>query len=716
MVIRAKNPGNRNLRSSQIWPLPSSEQNTKKMAPTVHSAKITLSCPLFAAEFDPRNNGRLLVGGGGGEGRSGVGNKISLLDTSHRNEITEAVELSLSRDEDSVTSLAAAPQTGDDEHSLVVLAGINSSVAEQKKNNNQHMRSFRFDAPRKVRPTTEVGEQEGEENKEPKENVIPGKTESLSRASLFRFKSGTDAGDSYQRVLRLSPWKKNKADKSEPRVGAITTGLAPSGEIVFFGATDSPTQSDVIGRIRLSSNEEAEDVDFASLEFDPDQTTDARGQFRIAYTNGVDVMVGEISSSTRCNAAPDVRCVYTIPLPSSGRATRPKFRALRFLSPSAILLLQNSPNRSGSELVLLQLPKTKDAQAKILRRRKLPGSVKIGLGLDVCALGTNPVGQQQTIIAASGSDNSITLWTVEYGPNRGYEKIKLYTTLRDVHPFSMTKLCFSTFIAPAHPITPDVPPQKVKLASVSMGNTVVVHTLPLSPFPPSSRYPRYTLSLPGPSETWELLTYVSVCILSFSAIIFAILVYMEIRGATPPYFGATDWLSNGIRESWAVEYIAPEQGKGSYLDYILSPSRKGEDPLDKSHFLPNPHTDVTVEKDVLESLKEILDRVHKAGAAPADLETQAPQSLSVIVRCDSHGNAEESVLIETSSSAHHYQLSESERLRSYEDMSGSDQAEWKQRLTDAGRWTASEGETVLKGVLFSEACGQLRQFVANELP
>jgi glycyl-tRNA synthetase len=46
------------------------------MAPTVHSAKLTLSCPLFAADFDPRDNGRLLVGGGGGEGRSGVGNKI----------------------------------------------------------------------------------------------------------------------------------------------------------------------------------------------------------------------------------------------------------------------------------------------------------------------------------------------------------------------------------------------------------------------------------------------------------------------------------------------------------------------------------------------------------------------------------------------------------------------------------------------------------------
>jgi hypothetical protein len=46
------------------------------MAPAIPSAKITLSCPLFAADFDPRNHGLLLVGGGGGEGRSGVGNKI----------------------------------------------------------------------------------------------------------------------------------------------------------------------------------------------------------------------------------------------------------------------------------------------------------------------------------------------------------------------------------------------------------------------------------------------------------------------------------------------------------------------------------------------------------------------------------------------------------------------------------------------------------------
>ena len=46
------------------------------MAPQIATAKLTLSCPLYAADFDSRNHGFLIVGGGGGEGRSGIANKI----------------------------------------------------------------------------------------------------------------------------------------------------------------------------------------------------------------------------------------------------------------------------------------------------------------------------------------------------------------------------------------------------------------------------------------------------------------------------------------------------------------------------------------------------------------------------------------------------------------------------------------------------------------
>jgi hypothetical protein len=46
------------------------------MAPLIPSAKATLSYPLYACDFDSLDTDRLVVGGGGGAGRSGVGNKI----------------------------------------------------------------------------------------------------------------------------------------------------------------------------------------------------------------------------------------------------------------------------------------------------------------------------------------------------------------------------------------------------------------------------------------------------------------------------------------------------------------------------------------------------------------------------------------------------------------------------------------------------------------
>ena len=43
---------------------------------TVSFAKATLPYPLFAADFDPYNRGFLVVGGGGGESKTGVPNQI----------------------------------------------------------------------------------------------------------------------------------------------------------------------------------------------------------------------------------------------------------------------------------------------------------------------------------------------------------------------------------------------------------------------------------------------------------------------------------------------------------------------------------------------------------------------------------------------------------------------------------------------------------------
>lgn len=601
-----------------------------------------------------------------------------LLDTSKPREISRVVDLELSRDEDSVTSLAAAHSQND---SITVFAGINSSLAEQKRNNNQHLRSFNIGYPPRKTAGAElrklaVTDVNGEASKD---QEAPEKIAPLSKTSLFRTK-GADSGDTYQRVLRLSPWQ----GADSPRVAAITTGLAPSGEVVFFNVTSAPTESEVIGRIRMDNGEEAEDVDITNLD---------KGKFKVAYTNGIDVFTCQISSSTRSNASPDVRCVYSTPLPAKGKG-KPRFRTLRFLSHTSLLLLQNAPDRGGCELFLIRLPASGEKMpAKILQRRRLRRTMKIGLGMDICKLGTSQNNQQQSIIAVSGSDLSIEILTIEYDPSRGdYRNLRPYTTLRDVHPFSTTKLSFSTFIPPSRLVSKDTEPQSVKLASVSMGNTVVVHAFNLSPFPANSRSPRYVLSSPGVPDTWQTFYAGSVSVLILAFVCFLFQAVAEIRGSTPPYLGAVTWLPPNLRSAVARPYMFEPAHRAYYVDDPLaaSPSMSAA---------PPPRTPD-------QTLRAILRSRRDAGAIDLASDS-ASQPPSVIVR--SEGSE---VLIETEDTA---SADVRESVVAWEELPEEERSAWLQRLIDSGHWVVDETEAILKGVLFGTYGGYVGGWVRSEM-
>lgn len=633
------------------------------------------------------------------------GNLVQALLNTSKHGIAETTEIQLSRDEDSVTSMAVANASED---SVVTLAGINSSMAEQKRDNNQHLRSFKLDLPGKGRGNVETATATAESNM-------------LSRASLFRTKGAKAGSDTYQRVVRLSPWRGDGA--KTPRVAAITTGLAPSGEIVFLQATAKPTESDVIGRIQLGDKEEAEDVDIIDLAGGKKD-----GKFRVAYTNGIDVFTCQISSATRANASPEVSCVYTTPLPDGGRS-RPKFRTLRFLSPTSLLLLQNAPGRNGSELVVLDLPSPDEKEKKpatILRRKKLRRTIKIGLGLDVCNLGFSPeTQQQQTIIAVTGSDQSIEVLTLEYDPRKGYGKIQPYTSLHDVHPFSMTKICFSTFTPPAHPITPEIGPQYVKLASVSMGNTVVVHTLPLSPFPATSRTPRYVLAIPEP---WtNLLSFTAV----LAILVVAILLQgvMEIRGGSPSYLGVSEWLPPHLRDIVAGPAVTLPPPVKSVDDPLASITSASSPP--SSFSSPSSATTTTtisvMPNTPRQSLRDLL-HARQDIEPNTDIVPSTPSNI-IVVRCTtSDDGSTDEVVIETlpadskeeeeeeEPEQHQQQEKSRSNMRRWEQLGEEQKTIWKQRLINAGHWTVEEGEAILTGVLFSEYCGLIGGLVRDGLP
>lgn len=578
-----------------------------------------------------------------------------------------------------MTSLAAShSQDG----STIAFAGINSSLTEQKHNNNQHLRSFRIDKP------------DGDDAKPLKFTATdrqgPGQTAPLAKVSLFRTKRAETDANTYQRVLRLSPWEE---DAESPRVGAIATGFAPSGEIVFFNATPAPTASDVVGRIRLDGGEEAEDVDITGL---------GNGKFTAAYTNGVDVFTCQVSSKVRSNAAPDVSCVYSLALPAKG-TPKPKLRALRFLSPTTLLMLKNAPDRGGCELLLLRLPKSGDkTRGKVSHRKRLHSSMKIGLGLDVCSLGSNPEGQQQSIVAVSGSDLSIEILTIDHiQRGGGYGTLRPYTILRDVHPFSMTKICFSTFLPPSHPVTPDVGPQSVKLASVSMGNTVVVHTFPLSPFPPPSRTPHYVLSQPGRSDAWDAFYFGLVSLSSLLLVCFLLQAFAEIRGLTPPYMGSVDWLPQNVREAVAQPYMFEPLHRTNYLNDIIPEQKPGPEP----GWEPEPEPDHS--KHPYQSLRDLLRARRDAGTVATASDADADTAPSVIVR-----DAGASILVETADSA-------SPEVRAsttpWEGLGEEQRAAWKQRLIDSGHWAVEESESILQGVLFGEYAGCVESWVRTSL-
>ncbi|KAI9886524.1 MAG: hypothetical protein M1823_001705 [Watsoniomyces obsoletus] len=457
------------------------------------SAKTSLSYPLYAADFDPEDDRYLIVGGGGGEGRSGVGNHITVLNTQSPNQLVQVADIELSRDEDSVTSLAAVRRLKP--ASTLILAGINSSSAAQEADRNEHLRSFRIDYP------SDGGQaQTTEKNEKASESSEKGSIELISRRSLFRSSTATRK-ETYQRVLRLSPtYKKNV----KFRIAALATGLAPAGEIVFVEARSGTNDDLLLGQIALEKGQEAADVDIINS---------ADGSYDVAYCTDYEVSVCHLDPSKKSQAL-EPRCVYITPHPDvfASVKSRPTFRAIRFLAPGLLLLLANRPQRSGTELLVLRYGQ---GLGEVISHTRLHRAMKAGIGLDVSNLGHHEGDEaKQFVVAVAGQDISIELLTLDYNPTKQDCQLRHSTTFTNVHPLQMTRICMSSVILPP---SEKRSPMELKLASVSMGNTVVVHRLPLVEVTNSSSRPRYALA--GPQESGyfrlSLLVLLLAIILSF---------------------------------------------------------------------------------------------------------------------------------------------------------------------------------------------------------
>jgi len=680
--------------------------------PTIHVARKQLAYPLYGADFDPLNHHFLLVGGGGGSSSTGVPNRISLLDTSNRSEIREISDILLAPDEDNVSSLAIAESSP---QSLLAYAGINSSVKDQEAGINEHFRSFRVPLPGKRKK-----EKDSSDSEPPAAHVAP--TQPLAREAIFRAATGPKS-DCYQRVLRLSP--PTYADGTEPtieekpaqlaphlirKVATIASGLATQNEVITLPVTETPSATQVISRINLEKNE-ANDADLVGID-----TTGI--SFALAYATDHELFLQQLGDQQGTVNSDPVK-VYETQLGPKGRS---KIRALRFLSPRHLLLLQNRQDKSGVELIVLKLSRDfAKVQQTLVKYLK---NLKQAVGLDTCALSKGQDGSQQFVIAVAGQDSSVQIHTLDYIAGEGMTAFKQYSDAVDVHSGPITRIVFSNFISPKLPISGQTPPQYIRLATIGVDKNVVVQTLPLKPSPATGtgqNMPRYVLV--GPSETGSLIYNIFLALIALFLCTTAVISYLEFRGAIPPILGATKYLPQRWQNSHGDSYPYAHDNPGPMIPASMPAVESIIDKIRLSEATP-----------VIEKMQEIQQSIKLAEASEAiksmqsDIATAIPSmqevqdtlaglvaqqqssdtepNKAVIVRDLEHSGGELST--ELSKAA---DIAKEGTLRKWDSLTGHEQKTWKRKLKEAGQWTEHQGEAILKGVFFGQLAGVVGHIV-----
>jgi hypothetical protein len=230
--------------------------------------------------------------------------------------LEQIAEVDLSRDEDSVTSLAVGQGKGQE---TLIFAGINSSPQDRKSGKNEHFRVFGLGVS--------SGGKQGEK-------VTTSKILELSRSALF---DGREK-ETYQRLVRLS-----KPFPGSAQLGAAATAFGSKvEEVVLFDTTGSPSAAPRL-RGRIQVDKEAEDVDAIQT---------GKDRYLFAYCTKYDIFLKTISSGTDSSEPRRI----TPAMAEHESETKPVFRSLRFLSPKFLLMLTNLHGRKGAVLQVLRLP------------------------------------------------------------------------------------------------------------------------------------------------------------------------------------------------------------------------------------------------------------------------------------------------------------------------------------------------------------------------
>ena len=547
----------------------------------------------------------------------------TVIETSTENELRKAGEVDLSRDEDSVMSLAVRSRNG---KKTYLYAGVNSSPAAMAKGQNQHLRTLTIE---QSKSRASVG------------TKIPDvRVSEISRSTFF----ANPSADTYQRLLRVSG-----------DMGAAATAMGKEPQLAIFDISGgSPKVKGV-----LDLPQDAVDLDIFQMESDQYQTA-------FCYKDELHVInLGPSGTS-------EPEKIFTMP---TDNGEKPVFRSIRYLSQHFIMAAANLPNKSGILLLGLRLPSKGHPRARMAATHRVPRAIS-ATSLSVTNLSppSSPgalVPESQSVIAVAGHDSSIILHTVTIQQGSAVPfllDLLPFATIKEVHGSGqITGLDFSQFITPKT----HVRAQSVKLASISLQQTVAVHSIPLKKFvdktPRNKKAPpratRYVVALKSQRESrTPVIIALSVVVLVMAVVYQGI---MEMYGQT------------------SLKIVHPERffsWHGTQRTFNPPPPGLAEQEIIKRIGLENAPDDgqklIMVETDH-------PDDVNKAEGE----EKRTNIGLHVHDE-DVHGEAKE-----------------------WNDLPHHQKEAWKERLQDAGHWTQHMGDSVFQGVLFGELAGVVAQVV-----
>lgn len=668
--------------------------------------------------------------------------------------LTPVSELELSKNEDSVTSLAAGPRRG---RTTLLYAGVNSDPDLLKKGRNEHFRVLGIDGP--ATSLTKAGAAAVSASS---------KVSELVRAQFFQ--AADPDVDAYQRLVRLSAPFSDGQGSTLPQLGACATGLAKSSQIVLFDVTTalpaatapsakSTAAATVLPKVRGRLELSKDPADLDVIQTGPEQyqvayCTDhelflfnvtgaaavSGGKHRSSSGSGgatggsvVAAVPAEVATAAFAAASEEPYLAYEItPDEATGRMTRPTFRSIRYVTPRFILAVCNLPGRSGAFLLGLRLPNVTSAvdgsgdQARITIQLSLPKSVTQATGLAVrnltppAAPGTRQLSGTQFVVAVAGggTDNSLYLYTLEYkndgGRNEMLANLYPFRTLKDVHELPMTSIALSHFYAPAS-ASASAAIQYIRLASVSVKNTVVVHSIPLRKLPSTKvaastaaaaaaaaalNPPRYVVALKPRAPTG--MTFLAFVVIAAAVTMLIAQGLLEIMGMSSPTLG----VRNVVPINW-LHPLPPKYADGDRLT-LSQETAAAVAAVAAEHMIMDAPQAVVVDGEAAETAEEgeshddlgAIPVLHPVAAFLSTGGAGAPDEASghqvLFMRGADAGHTIELVA---------HDEAEHGPAVSWEDLGDEQKATWQQRLAQAGHWTEAMGEGVLRGVLFGELAG-----------